>query len=732
MGNNIIMEALSGLEERLSRTPGDDGGEAETAQDCIDVLVQCIVDEAYKNLDADRISFFSYNEVKNSLECKVSKDIKGQVISMEEKTIAGTTFRSGLPINVRKAKDDERHYSILPKTVGYETETLLCCPVVNDRGKSIGVVQALNKRPYFTSEDENVIRNICNCLYSIISLQDKLDALFLSRSALILKEAAVRLMACSSMEELSTIVLQLCKDITNCHDAMLLISNTNSLTNAKEMVRYKSDVDKETILMSAIPDVVIQALESRTIIQHEMEKVSPSFELLSGTSVKAVIICPLNINLHMTKGEGKVIGEGVSARNETLGALVLSRYNGESEGQFKINSKIMLQCFEPMISAAVHNLTFRNDNVGVGAVEQRKDERGVGDDEKMKPITFYKGNESPLLIDPSLPVPEGLLDWDFNALNILDAAQLCNCMGILFTTSFDLPSLFIHPTFLASYIRDISINYHDNPFHNLRHAVTVTHFTYMLINATNANYHLSSLQLFGIMLSAVIHDVDHPGNTNVYEINLGSPLALLYNDKSVLENHHCSTGFRIMRRQGNNILSDLTKSNASELRKVIVECVMATDMTVHFQLIDESKKTIPQSGGLPEFSEPTDKILLCKILLHAADLSNPVRKFHMTRAWADRIAQEFNDQIAKEEGQGMPVLEFMRAPDEKTLCKNETGFGTFVIAPMWKVLAIIFPQLQHLVTQLDENINSWKRRQEEIINSEEAITASHTVDSGTQ
>jgi hypothetical protein len=107
-------------------------------------------------------------------------------------------------------------------------------------------------------------------------------------------------------------------------------------------------------------------------------------------------------------------------------------------------------------------------------------------------------------------------------------------------------------------------------------------------------------------------------------------------------------------------------------------------------------------------------MLLCKILLHAADLSNPVRKFHMTRAWAERIAQEFNDQIIKEEEHGMPVLDFMRAPNETALCKNEIGFGTFVIAPMWKVLAVIFPQLNPLVTQLDENINCWKQRLEAI------------------
>jgi len=331
-----------------------------------------------------------------------------------------------------------------------------------------------------------------------------------------------------------------------------------------------------------------------------------------------------------------------------------------------------------------------------------------------------------LLVDPSIPAAEGHLDWDFNALSISDGAQLCNSMGIIFTSLFDLNSLHIRPDVLASYIRDISVNYHDTPFHNFQHALTVTHFTYMLIQSTKASEYLSVVQLLGIMVSAISHDVDHPGNTNAYEVNIQSDIARLYNDKSVLENHHCSTALRVMRRSSNNIALGLSKSDALELRKVVIECILATDMVVHFQLIDEAKKKIPQPGETDlAFTEPADKILLCKVLLHSADLSNPVRKFNMTRSWAERIAEEFNNQIAKEEEQGLPVLAFMRAPDEKTLCKNEIGFGTFVIAPMWTLMAALFPQLKPLTEQLDNNINCWKRRQDECVALEEAKCATN-------
>ena len=67
------------------------------------------------------------------------------------------------------------------------------------------------------------------------------------------------------------------------------------------------------------------------------------------------------------------------------------------------------------------------------------------------------------------------------------------------------------------------------------------------------------------------------------------------------------------------------------------------------------------------------QVFMCKLLVHAADLSNPVRPFALTQAWARRISDEFNQQVAKEQAQGMPVLNFMMTLDDKALCKNEIG-----------------------------------------------------------
>jgi GAF domain-containing protein len=323
------------------------------------------------------------------------------------------------------------------------------------------------------------------------------------------------------------------------------------------------------------------------------------------------------------------------------------------------------------------------------------------------------------LVDPNIVPPADLFTWEFDVLRIKDKNCLVNALGLVFQSLNLLDTLGIDPNTLANYISDVSVKYHDkNPFHNLHHATYVTQFAYMLIHATNADKYLSPKQLFGVILSAVVHDVDHPGNTNMFEINSQSPLALLYNDQSVLENHHCSTAFQLMRKPTSNIFAHLDKTVALELRKIIVSCVMATDMSVHFELVEETKKIV--ASGDSSFTDLQDQMFLCKLLVHSADLSNPVRPFHITQAWARRISAEFNLQIAMEQELDLPVLNFMITPDDKALCKNETGFASFVVAPMWRSLSGLFPGLLPLVRQLDSNLLSWKAILEKIMKEEGA------------
>ncbi len=75
------------------------------------------------------------------------------------------------------------------------------------------------------------------------------------------------------------------------------------------------------------------------------------------------------------------------------------------------------------------------------------------------------------------------------------------------------------------------------------------------------------------------------GTNNAFQVNNLTSLALLYNDVSVLENHHVATLFRIVNDPTVNadIFARLSKEQFREVRAVIIKSVLGTDMRYHFE-----------------------------------------------------------------------------------------------------------------------------------------------------
>ena len=63
--------------------------------------------------------------------------------------------------------------------------------------------------------------------------------------------------------------------------------------------------------------------------------------------------------------------------------------------------------------------------------------------------------------------------------------------------------------------------------------------------------------------------MDHPGVTNQYLVNTSSELALIYNDESVLENHHLAVAFKLIQDHECDILASLSKKQRQSVRKMV-------------------------------------------------------------------------------------------------------------------------------------------------------------------
>ena len=84
-----------------------------------------------------------------------------------------------------------------------------------------------------------------------------------------------------------------------------------------------------------------------------------------------------------------------------------------------------------------------------------------------------------------------------------------------------------------------------------------------------------------LLISAIGHDVGHPGVNNAFLVALNAPLAQLYNDRSVLESFHCAAYSQILRRYWPQAFCD------SAMRKLMINNILATDMGLHFKYMSD-------------------------------------------------------------------------------------------------------------------------------------------------
>ena len=131
-----------------------------TSEIDIDSLLAKVIREATAMLRADRGTLFINDEKTNELFSRVAMGASiGEIRLPNSVGIAGAVFSSGKTINIPYAYADLRFNPAFDKKTGYFTRSILCVPVINKDGKTIGVTQVLNKKGgVFTAEDESRLK----------------------------------------------------------------------------------------------------------------------------------------------------------------------------------------------------------------------------------------------------------------------------------------------------------------------------------------------------------------------------------------------------------------------------------------------------------------------------------------------------------------------------------------------------------------------------------------------
>jgi len=119
-----------------------------------------IAQKAAEVMEADRCTLFLYDPKTNELWSRVALGMEGKVIRIPSGAgMAGYCFKTGETVNLEDAYKDPRFNREVDGQTGYHTRSLLCMPVYNRSGGTLGVIQLLNKREgVFANEDEAFLR----------------------------------------------------------------------------------------------------------------------------------------------------------------------------------------------------------------------------------------------------------------------------------------------------------------------------------------------------------------------------------------------------------------------------------------------------------------------------------------------------------------------------------------------------------------------------------------------
>jgi cAMP-specific phosphodiesterase 4 len=235
------------------------------------------------------------------------------------------------------------------------------------------------------------------------------------------------------------------------------------------------------------------------------------------------------------------------------------------------------------------------------------------------------------------------------------------------------------------------------------------------------------IQVASLLLSALVHDTDHPGVMNPYLIATRHPIAMQLGEapKAVLEHHHAAMALLLLERPELNFLDRMADNQRGHFLELIRENVLSTDVTTTMAaakaLQAKSRTGRPRTPSAEEMNQrlrkgsvttmqfeelarrsssstaggsssagidagsagptppgPSPLQVMC-LIIKAADISNPARSLHVYKQWIGCVMTEFWAQGDAERAAGFSIS--MNCDRHNaSISRCQVGFIDFLVA----------------------------------------------------
>ncbi|CAG9310302.1 unnamed protein product [Blepharisma stoltei] len=392
------------------------------------------------------------------------------------------------------------------------------------------------------------------------------------------------------------------------------------------------------------------------------------------------------------------------------------------------SSQIILSALETLrtssnvYSTNLKNITKNLDEQDKMFIEQSfiDANKSAGSMHSSPPVTKRSHKDPLYTTEYGVPELMGILiqigkDWNFNTFLIDECTKGAPllCCGVYALRRYGLDEIFsITDQSLKTLLQTLESKYYKNPYHNSCHAADVMNSYLFLIQASQLVDEMSSLELISGILAALAHDVGHPAKNNRFLIMSNDDLAIQFNDISVLEMLHASTFFKILKAQEPCLFKSLQLEKWHQMRKLIIELILATDMGKHFELMGYFNSKYLSMSELPELSDPEFRLDQYKMAIKAADIGHAAKSVELHQKWCGLAIKEFFAQGELEKSLGIPVSMYCDK-DTTDISKSQAGFIKNIVSPLFMALNKVMNSQSiedNCIAQLKINEGFWNSK----------------------